>query len=182
MTFLSGRNRDFSNGQRQSAGCASGRGTFPQRDGIARLRSRAPHWPHRAENNHQTGKEARDPARPALVRHWTLSEAELTAVARRRRDRNRLGYALQLCALRYPGRLLRPGELIPAEAMRFLADQLAARASQLRQLLDEARAPCPLGTTHTTRRNDARTVLIRLRHYHAIDPQQLDFELIAIPL
>jgi len=29
-----------------------------------------------------------------------------------------------LCALRYPGRLLRSGELIPAEALRFVADQV----------------------------------------------------------
>ncbi len=63
---------------------------------------------------------------PALVRHRTLIEADLAAVSRRRRDRNRLGYALQLCALRFPGRVLRPGELIPAEALRFIADQLDA--------------------------------------------------------
>jgi len=61
-----------------------------------------------------------------LVRHWTLSDADLAAVDQRRRDRNRIGFALQLCALRYPGRLLRPGELIPAEALRFVAEQLGA--------------------------------------------------------
>jgi len=61
---------------------------------------------------------------PDLVRYWTLSDADLAAINRRRRNRNRIGFALQLCALRYPGRLLRPGELIPAEALRFVADQL----------------------------------------------------------
>src|SRR5262249_43430628 len=50
-----------------------------------------------------------------LVRYWTLAGTDLAAIHRRRRDRNRLGFALQLCALRYPGRLLGPGELIPAE-------------------------------------------------------------------
>jgi TnpA family transposase len=59
-----------------------------------------------------------------LVRYWTLTDIDLAAVHQRRRDRNRLGYALQLCALRYPGRLLRPGELIPAAALRFVADQI----------------------------------------------------------
>ena len=54
-----------------------------------------------------------------LVQYWTLADTDLEAIHRRRRDRNRLGFALQLCALRYPGRLLRPGELIPAEALRF---------------------------------------------------------------
>jgi hypothetical protein len=59
-----------------------------------------------------------------LVRYWTLNATDLEEIDRRRRDRNRLGFALQLCALRYPGRLLRPGELIPAEALRFIADQV----------------------------------------------------------
>ena len=62
----------------------------------------------------------------ALVREWTLSAADLAVIGRRRRDRNRLGFALQLCALRYPGRLLRPGELIPAEALRLVAEQVGA--------------------------------------------------------
>jgi len=59
-----------------------------------------------------------------LVRYWTLTDTDLEAIHQRRRDRNRLGFALQLCALRYPGRLLRPGELIPAAALRFVADQI----------------------------------------------------------
>ena len=59
-----------------------------------------------------------------LVRYWTLADTDLAAIHQRRRDRNRLGFALQLCALRYPGRLLRQGELIPAPALRFVADQV----------------------------------------------------------
>jgi TnpA family transposase len=63
---------------------------------------------------------------PDLIRHWTLSPAEIVAIQRRRRDRNRLGFALQLCSLRYPGRLLRPGECIPGPALRYVAHQLDA--------------------------------------------------------
>jgi hypothetical protein len=70
-------------------------------------------------------------AEPDLVRHWTLGDADLAAVNQRRRDRNRLGFALQLCALRYPGRLLRPGELIPADALRFVAEQLGIHPDAL---------------------------------------------------
>ncbi|MGA8761188.1 MAG: Tn3 family transposase [Stellaceae bacterium] len=66
-----------------------------------------------------------------LVRYWTLGGTDLKAIHRRRRDRNRLGFALQLCALRYPGRLLRSGELIPAEALRFVADQVDATPEAL---------------------------------------------------
>lgn len=59
-----------------------------------------------------------------LVRHYTLSAADLAIIARRRRAHNRLGFAVQLCALRYPGRLLHPGEVVPQEVLAFLADQL----------------------------------------------------------
>ncbi len=50
---------------------------------------------------------------PSLVRHWTLAGADLAAIERRRGEHNQLGFALQLCAFRYPGRLLRPGDAIP---------------------------------------------------------------------
>lgn len=39
--------------------------------------------------------------------------------------------ALQLCALRYPGRLLTPGEVIPMEITRFLAAQLGLKSDDL---------------------------------------------------
>jgi TnpA family transposase len=62
---------------------------------------------------------------PVLIQQWTLSRADLATVERRRGDHNQLGFALQLCAFRYPGRLLRPDEVIPALALRFVADQLS---------------------------------------------------------
>ena len=43
-----------------------------------------------------------------LLRHYTLSEEDLQNIGARRRPRNKLGFALQLCVLRYPGRLLAP--------------------------------------------------------------------------
>ena len=48
-----------------------------------------------------------------LLRHYTLSDEDLQHIEARRRPRNKLGFALQLCVLRYPGRLLAPGEFIP---------------------------------------------------------------------
>lgn len=63
-------------------------------------------------------------AEPDLIRYYTLSPADLTVIARRRRPHNRLGFAIQLCALRFPGRLLRPGEVVPHEVLVFVADQL----------------------------------------------------------
>ncbi len=66
-----------------------------------------------------------------LLKHYVLSEADLVHVHRRRRPRNRLGFALQLCAFRYPGRLLQPGELIPEPVLAFVGAQLGIAADVL---------------------------------------------------
>ena len=68
---------------------------------------------------------------PVLMRHCILSEADLAHVRRRRRSRNRLGFALQLCAFRYPGRLLQPGELIPSAMLAFVGGQLGLTAEDM---------------------------------------------------
>lgn len=67
----------------------------------------------------------------SLLRHYILSDDDLAHIRERRRPRNRFGFALQLCALRYPGRLLSPGELIPQELSRFLAAQLGLQIDDL---------------------------------------------------
>ena len=54
-----------------------------------------------------------------LTRHYTLSAGDLAIVHRCRGEHNRLGCALMLCYLRYPGRPLRAGERPPAELTAF---------------------------------------------------------------
>ncbi|WP_010219956.1 Tn3 family transposase [Sphingomonas sp. PAMC 26621] len=66
-----------------------------------------------------------------LVRYWTLSADDLRIVVSRRRAHNRLGFAIQLCGLRYPGRLLRPGELIPHAPLAFVGEQLGIEPQTL---------------------------------------------------
>src|SRR5271165_292372 len=61
-----------------------------------------------------------------LVRHYTLSAADLAAIRRCRGDRNRLGHALMLCYLRYPGRPLKAGERPPRPLLSFIAEQIDA--------------------------------------------------------
>ena len=59
-----------------------------------------------------------------LVRHFTLTATDLAATMRCRGDSNRLGYALMLCYLGYPGRALRAGERPPAALIGFVAEQI----------------------------------------------------------
>ena len=60
----------------------------------------------------------------ALAQHYTLNNEDKAVIVRRRRPQNRLGFALQLCALRYPGRILEPGEIIPEDVLRFIGGQI----------------------------------------------------------
>ena len=66
-----------------------------------------------------------------LLRHYTLSDEDLGHIRQRRRAHNRFGFALQLCVLRYPGRGLAPGELIPAQVSDFIAAQLGLTSDDL---------------------------------------------------
>jgi hypothetical protein len=59
-----------------------------------------------------------------LIRHFTLTAADLAAILRCQGDSNRLGYGLMLCYLNYPGRALRAGERPPAALIGFLAEQI----------------------------------------------------------
>ena len=59
-----------------------------------------------------------------LAWHYTLDEADTVRVAPRRRDENRLGYALQLLTARHLGRTLAAREQPPGEVICFVAAQL----------------------------------------------------------
>jgi TnpA family transposase len=59
-----------------------------------------------------------------VVAHHSLDENERAAIARLRSPANQLGYALQLCCLRFPGRYLRRGELLPAIMLDHVAEQI----------------------------------------------------------
>ena len=68
-----------------------------------------------------------------LLQHYTLADDDIEHVRVRRKSENRLGFALQLCAFSYPGRLLNPGEVIPLEVSRFIGAQLGIKADDLTQ-------------------------------------------------
>src|SRR5271156_3493087 len=60
----------------------------------------------------------------AMTRHFLLSAEDLTLIRTKRRAGNRLGFAVQLCALRHPGRVLDPTELPPEPMLVFIAQQI----------------------------------------------------------
>ena len=62
--------------------------------------------------------------RAGLIEHYVLSDQDLSLIRRRRGAQNRLGLAVQLAILRYPGRALLPNETPPQELLIFLARQL----------------------------------------------------------
>ncbi len=64
-----------------------------------------------------------------MVRHYTLSSEDLALINRRRGDPNRLGFALMLCYLRFPGRVLQQDEQPPAALCAFVAEQLGLDAA-----------------------------------------------------
>ena len=66
-----------------------------------------------------------------ILQHYILSDEDLEIIRTRRRARNQFGFALQLCALRYPGRLLAPGETISEPLTMFLAAQLGLKPNDL---------------------------------------------------
>lgn len=59
-----------------------------------------------------------------VIRHHSLDAVDLAAVAEARTLETRLSYALQLCCLRYPGRNLKRGEVLPAVMLDHIAEQI----------------------------------------------------------
>lgn len=55
---------------------------------------------------------------------YTFSPADLDLIAKRRGEPNRLGFAVQLGFLRYPGRAWASNESVPSPMLRFIADQV----------------------------------------------------------
>lgn len=59
-----------------------------------------------------------------LIRHYTLSEPDISAIRQRRGNHNRLGFAVQLCYLRHPGFALPTGAEPPARLLAIVGKQL----------------------------------------------------------
>lgn len=92
-----------------------------------------------------------------VVRHHGLDAADLAAIGDARTPETRLSYAFQLCALRYPGRHLRRGELLPAIMLDHIAEQIGVAAGVIAAFA--RRAPA----TTSSRRSSAGSAIATSR-------------------
>lgn len=133
-----------------------------------------------------------------LIRHYAFGETDLSLIRQRRGDANRLGVAVQLCLLRFPGQGLLPDASMPMSLLQWIGRQLriapscwsqyAEREETRREHLLELRAYLgvePFGLAHYRQAVHATTelalqtdkgivlavsVLDTLRHRHIILP------------
>ena len=86
-----------------------------------------------------------------LAGHFFLSEADVREVHHQREPSNRLGYALQVCMLRYLGFVPTDFTTTPEVVVRFVADQLAIAPQVLAQYANRR--------TQSAHRRSVRTYL-----------------------
>lgn len=72
------------------------------------------------------------------IQYFTLTAADLRRVERQRLAANRLGFALQLCALRYLGFFPDDLQQAPVEIVEYLAKQVKAKAEELTRYAQRA--------------------------------------------
>ncbi len=95
-------------------------------------------------------------SRDDLIRYYTFNDSDLSLIRQRRGDANRLGFAVQLCLLRYPGYALGTDSELPEPVILWVAKQVRA----------EPASWAKYGERDVTRREHAR----ELRTYLQLAP------------
>jgi TnpA family transposase len=76
--------------------------------------------------------------RDDLIRRYTLSESDMSVIRQRRSGANRLGFAVQLCYLRFPGIVLGVDQLPFPPLLHLVAGQLKIPVEQWAEYGDRA--------------------------------------------
>jgi TnpA family transposase len=64
-----------------------------------------------------------------LIRYYTFTETDFALIRQRRGDANRLGFAVQLCLLRYPGLMLGSDMMVGKSVIQWVASQIQVDAT-----------------------------------------------------
>jgi TnpA family transposase len=75
-----------------------------------------------------------------LARYYTFSDDDLALIKQRRRPKNRLGFAVQLAYLHFPGRTWLVSEEVPPRVLAYVADQLRVNPMSLVQYAQDREA------------------------------------------
>ncbi|WP_306532635.1 Tn3 family transposase [Geobacter sp.] len=107
-----------------------------------------------------------------LIRHYTFSESDISAIRQRRGNHNRFGFAVQLCYLRCPGFALPPDNDPPSTLLAYVGRQLgvgidnwsqyALRQETRREHLAELQAWLNLSTFNSSHYRNSVTLLAEL--------------------
>lgn len=105
---------------------------------------------------------------------YSFSEPDLSLIHQRRRDENRLGFAVQLCLLRYPSRPLTIGREVPATLVQWVAEQIRVSATLWPDYAER----------EETRREHQRELIVYLsmRAFHLNDQRPLVRHLVPLAL
>ncbi|WTO41785.1 DUF4158 domain-containing protein [Streptomyces chartreusis] len=89
------------------------------------------------------GKFNEEPTRPELERFFYLDDEDRKLIATRRGEHNRLGFALQMCTVRYIGRFLPDDPLdVPWVVIEHIAEQLDIEdVSSIKQYTERPKTP-----------------------------------------
>ena len=67
-----------------------------------------------------------------IARYYTFNSDDLKAINSCRRAHNRLGFAVQLCYLKFPGRVWELGEKVPKPVLSYIALQLDVKSKLIK--------------------------------------------------